>query len=80
MEKVSAIATAPGRGVLTSISDNTAKNWWSDKGLRRCMLDIIIMFGSIYANGYDSGVMSSLQANGAWVKYVQLLVPEMYSH
>ena len=32
------------------------------------MFDVVILFGSIFANGYDSGVMSSLQANANWLE------------
>ena len=55
--------------------DNAANSWWNDKGLRRCMLDIACLFGSIYANGYDSSLVTSLQANESWLLFVYLQLP-----
>ena len=34
------------------------------------MIDIVILFGSIFANGFDTGLIVSFQANAPWNEWV----------
>ncbi|RXK40425.1 hypothetical protein M231_02258 [Tremella mesenterica] len=43
--------------------------WWRDAGLRKCMFNILILYGSVFANGYDSGLISSAQGLPSWITY-----------
>ncbi len=49
-------------------SDATNASWWKDPGLRRCMLNIILLYGAVFAYGYDSALISSVQALPSWEK------------
>ncbi len=59
-------STAPEVHHLLMVSDNTAKSWWNDEGLRHCMLNIIILYGAIFAYGYDGAFISTVQALPRW--------------
>ena len=62
------VRNLPPRGIdKRLLTDNVADHWWRDPGLRKCMLNIILLFGAIFANGYDGVAMTSLQANPRWL-------------
>ncbi len=46
--------------------DATNASWWKDPGLRRCMFSIILLYGAVFAYGYDSALISSVQALPSW--------------
>ena len=51
---------------LVFTPDNTAASWWHDAGLRRCMLNVALLWGSMVSWGYDAAFISSVQAFPFW--------------
>ncbi|CAD6576391.1 MAG: hypothetical protein CYPHOPRED_005987 [Cyphobasidiales sp. Tagirdzhanova-0007] len=63
--------TLPGgsKPLWKTLNNNAANYWWRDRGLRRCMVTIVVLYGAIFAYGYDGSLIGTLQALPLWNKY-----------
>ena len=50
------------------VKDNAARSWWKDKGLRFCMWNILALYCSLFALGYDSSFISIIQSNPSFLR------------
>lgn len=50
---------------FSELPNNTASKWWLDKGMRRGMLHIFILYTAVYSLGFDGSLLNGLQ----WVQF-----------
>lgn len=60
-----------GLETIDDAEDNVHKTWYKDPSLRLCMFNVMILYGSVFAYGYDNAVIGSVQALPYWETYVR---------
>lgn len=62
-------SNTPDTPLWATLTNNTAASWWRDAGLRRCMVNVALLWGSMVSWGYDAAFISSVQGFPFWNSY-----------
>ena len=52
----------------SNLRNNAASSWWNDKGLRKCIGNVLLLYCAIIAYGYDGAFISTVQGLPPWQK------------